>query len=71
MYIIGKTPALPFIGNWVSATGNGPHVPPMLTNGGVPPSRLCGMSLTCRIIFKRKVTVTSQGLSLCMFRGKI
>jgi hypothetical protein len=37
VYIIPKTPALPFIGILVSATANDQHVPPMQTIGGVPP----------------------------------
>lgn len=47
MYIVDKTPALPFIGKeGVGHRNYSLHAPPMLTDGGVPPpSRLPGVSL--------------------------
>lgn len=45
MYIVHKTPALPFTGiKGVGHRNNSPHAPPMLADGGVPPpSRLPGV----------------------------
>ena len=46
---------------WVSATDNGPHVPPMLSDGGVPPHQgYAAYRKICRIIFKCKVTSTQS-----------
>ena len=47
MYIVRKTPALPFIGmKGVGHRNYSLHAPPMLTDGGVPPpSRLPGVSI--------------------------
>jgi hypothetical protein len=47
MYIMGQTPALPFIGiQGVNHRKYSPHAPPMLADGGVPPpSRLPGASM--------------------------
>jgi hypothetical protein len=40
VYITNTTPVLLFIGIWVSATDVGPHVPPMLINGGIVPLKV-------------------------------
>ena len=70
MYIVTKTPALPFIGIWVSATGNGQHVPPMQSDGGVPPPQgYAAYREICRITFKLTITpllISGEGYNLSM-----